>query len=137
VREDVPVNSVAMMGATFLVGLFSDPAIEKLREVFQVLFRTAGTQRTNPLAGRKPTIEAVNFAAARPGAVLVEGSNFAASDNVAINGAELPVVAGRTDKHLEVQLPAPLPAAGTSLRIIVVPTQTNADASNIFATKTP
>lgn len=136
-REDVPVNSLAMMGATFLVGLFSDPAIEKLREVFQVLFRTAGNPRNNPLSDRKPTIADVKFDAARPGAVVIEGTNFAASDTVLVNGAELPVVAGRTDKLLEVHLTAPLPHAGTSLRILVIPTQANADASNIFAIKTP
>ena len=95
--QAAPVNSLAMMGATFLVGLFSDPAIEKLREVFQVLFRTAGNPRNNTLAGRKPTIAAVKFDPARPGTVLIEGANFAASDTVAVDGSELSVVAGRTD----------------------------------------
>ena len=135
--QDVPVNILAMMGATFLVGLFSDPAIEKLREVFQVLFRTAGSPRNNPLAGRKPNITGVKLDAARPGTVVIEGANFAVSDTVVINGAELTIVVGRTDNLMEVHQTAPLPPAGTTLRILVIPTQANAEASNIFTVKTP
>lgn len=107
--QDVPVNSLAMMGATFLVGLFSDPAIEKLREVFQVLFRTAESPRNNPLVGRKPTITDVKLDVASPGSVVIDGANFVASDTVVLNGAEPPVVAGRTDKVLEVHQTAHCP----------------------------
>ena len=135
--SDVPSNSMAMMGATFLVGLFSDPAIEKLREVFEVLFRTAGKPRANPLAsGRTPTIAKVSFDNSNPPVVTIDGSGFDGTDEVLVNSIKLPV-SRRTGQVLVVTLAAPLAPSGTALRIVVLPVQPNTDVSNVFDTKVP
>ena len=133
---DVSSNSMAMMGATFLVGLFSDPAIEKLREVFEVLFRTAGKPRANPLTGRKPNIAKVSFDNSNPPVVTIEGTGFDATDEVFVNSTKLPV-SRRTDQMLVVTLTAALGPSGTALKIVVRPVQPNVDPSNVFDTKVP
>lgn len=125
-----PVNGIAMMGATFLVGLFSDPAIEKLREVFQVLFRTAEKTRHDPLsATRKPVVTDIKIdKTASPPEMKVTGSKFDPTDQLVMNSAVATIGPGRTDKSLTATLD-PVPPAGTVLRVFVVPTQPNAEPS--------
>lgn len=48
--EAAGVNEWGIAGMAALVGLFSKPAIDKLREVFNVLFRTEGERDTSLLA---------------------------------------------------------------------------------------
>jgi hypothetical protein len=133
-----PVNGIAMMGATFLVGLFSDPAIEKLREVFQVLFRTAEKTRQDPLsATRKPVVTAIKIDnTVTPPVMMVTGSKFDPADQLVMNSVVATIGAGRTDKSLTATL-APVPPSGTVLRVLVVPTQPNAEPSAISETKMP
>jgi hypothetical protein len=54
--EDAAVNEWGIAGISALVGLFSKPAIEKLREVFNVLFRT-DAERDDDLLARLPEDE--------------------------------------------------------------------------------
>jgi hypothetical protein len=54
--ENAAVNEWGIAGISALVGLFSKPAIEKLREVFNVLFRTEA-ERDEDLLGRLPEDE--------------------------------------------------------------------------------
>jgi len=133
-----PVNGIAMMGATFLVGLFSDPAIEKLRELFQVLFRTEEKPRKDPLSSvRKPTIADLKLDVSTAAAPLLKiaGSNFDATDEVWVNSKLLPTSA-RTDKSIELTL-TQVPVTGSILRAIVIPVHSNADPSNAKEMKVP
>jgi len=54
--ENAAVNEWGIAGISALVGLFSKPAIEKLREVFNVLFRT-DAERDDDLLNRLPEDE--------------------------------------------------------------------------------
>lgn len=124
---EAPQHGTAMMGATFLVGLFSDPAIEKLREVFLVMFRTSDTPRKNKLAARQPVVAKASFDTSVPPVLKLEGEAFAPQDKVSINGIEL-TVTKRDDKTLEMELPVELATSGLKLKVVVKPAHGNASA---------
>ena len=124
-------SAIGMMGLTFLVGLFSDPAIEKLRELFLVLFRTADAPRKNKLDSRQPVVASVRIDAAAPQLLKVQGERFDALDKVFVNGAEI-VVTTRTAKTLEIALTAAQATPGQKLKIVIKPTAKDAEESVPF-----
>lgn len=124
-------NASAGLGLMFMVGLFSDPALEKLREVFLVLFRTGTKLRTDPLeSGRKPVIAKARVVTAAGGAATVEidGGEFEAGDEVTINGDKQKILS-QTAKALAVELPAKLVVQGSKLELVVRPTEKGSSAS--------
>lgn len=124
-------SAIGMMGLTFLVGLFSDPAIEKLRELFLVLFRTADAPRKNKLDSRQPVVASARIDAAAPQLLKVQGERFDALDKVFVNGAEI-VVTTRTAKTLEIALTAAQATPGQKLKIVIKPTAKDAEESVPF-----
>ena len=122
-------SGASALGLMFMVGLFSDPALEKLREVFMVLFRTAEKRRSDPLdGGRKPVI--AKLIAGPAGAVNqieIEGEGFEAGDEVTVGGAAQKILS-QTATKLVVALPS-IAAVGTKLVVVVKPTAKGAIAS--------
>lgn len=126
-RSTTSVNGVAMMGTTFLVGLFSDPAIEKLREVFQVLFKTADKPRGNASAARVPNLTGAVAAMTPTPLLKLTGTQFAAGDRLFNGGTEIPITA-MTETQIVASLPATI-AAGDGLQLSVRPSDAAAQAS--------
>ena len=124
-------SAIGMMGLTFLVGLFSDPAIQKLRELFLVLFMTADAPRKNKLDSRQPLVASARIDAAAPQLLKVQGERFDALDKVFVNGAEI-VVTTRTAKTLEIALTAAQATPGQKLKIVIKPTAKDAEESVPF-----
>jgi len=137
-KSEAPKMSSAAMGLMFMVGLFSDLALEKLREVFQVLFRTGGKARNNPLDGdRKPTVAKARFNAERPVTqVELDGDGFESTDEVTVNNRKQPVLT-RTAKSLEIALDQDLTVTGTKLNVVVRPTQRGALDSDVVELTAP
>ena len=131
VTQGSTTSPVGMMGLTFLVGLFSDPAIEKLRELFLVLFRTADAPRKNKLDSRQPVVASVRIDAAAPQLLKVQGEKFDALDKVFVDGVEI-VVTTRTAKTLEIPLTAAQATRGQKLKIVIKPTAKDAEESVPF-----
>ena len=131
VSQGSTTSPMAMMGLTFLVGLFSDPAIEKLRELFLVLFRTADTPRKNKLDSRQPVVASARIDAAAPQLLKVQGEKFDALDKVFVDGVEI-VVTTRTAKTLEIPLTAAQATRGQKLKIVIKPTAKDAEESVPF-----
>lgn len=128
--QDGSKGGAGALGLMFMVGLFSDPALEKLREVFLVLFRTGTKARTDPLdGGRKPVISKAR-AVTVGGVTTVEldGEGFEAGDDVMLNGNKEPLIT-QTAKTIVVAVPAALAVTGTKLVVIVRPTSKGAIAS--------
>lgn len=134
----VPAQSMANApGLMFMVGLFSDPAIEKLREVFLVLFRTAGKRRGDALdTGQQPVIERLSASASGSGLRLeIEGTGFGPDDEVTVDGQAQPVQV-QTATQLVLELAAP-PAAGSRLVVVVKPAAKGATASTPASIRVP
>ncbi len=123
--EQSAVSVVGLLGASALVGMFSDLASLKLKEIFTTIFATAlKTQRSDALAtkGTKPEIKGLHPDKLDAGAanlkVTVEGSNFDKESKVLVGDKE------RTTKYvsnqeLTVQLEAQDAAAKGELKIVV------------------
>ena len=131
VTQNSPSSPMAMMGLTFLVGLFSDRAIEKLRELFLVLFRTSDAPRKNRLDSRQPVVASARIDSAAPQLLKVQGEKFDALDKVFVDGAEI-VVTTRTAKTLEIPLTAAQATQGQKLKIVIKPTAKDAEESVPF-----
>lgn len=129
-------SPMGMMGLTFLVGLFSDSAIEKLRELFLVLFRTADAPRKNKLDSRQPVVVSARIDAAAPLLLKVQGEKFDALDKVYVDGVEI-VVTTRTAKTLEIPLTAAQATRGQKLKIVIKPTAKDAEESVPFEFMVP
>ena len=131
VSQGSTTSAMGMMGLTFLVGLFSDPAIEKLRELFLVLFKTTDAPRKNKLDNRQPVVASARIDAADPLLLKVRGEKFDALDKVFVDGAEV-VVTTRTAKTLEVPLTAAQAVRGQKLKIVIKPAAKDAEESLPF-----
>lgn len=122
---EVNPYGVAALGG--LAGLFSQQAADKLKEVFETLFRVSegagDAQRKDDLGNPAPvikTIEPQSLAAGSPGAQLkIAGEGFVSSSVVHVEGNPQPTTYVSA-QLLEVAIPAkPLATAG-ALKITVV-----------------
>jgi len=130
-----PAGSLTLKaGISALVGLFSDLALQKLKEVFDVLIgpksdpRTQKLQTTGPA---KPAISSINPATVAHGgaatSVNVIGTGFAANCSGTVNGSQRATVR-QGDTSITITLTtADVAAAGTLAITVVNP---NGDASN-------
>lgn len=134
IAANLPVNVVAMMGATFLVGLFSDPAIEKLKEVFQVLFKTEGGRAADGVP-KAPVIRKAAYESGPPAQVKVEGTGFSATDVVKVNG-QVVSVSRRDAGTMDIDISPPA-QKGAQLTIVVEQTGPRAQSSKAFALVVP
>ncbi|NRF72227.1 hypothetical protein HLB44_35110 [Aquincola sp. S2] len=134
IAANLPVNVVAMMGATFLVGLFSDPAIEKLKEVFQVLFKTE-TVRGAGDQPKAPSIRKAVYEGGPPVLIKVEGEGFTATDLVKVNG-QAATVSQRDATTMTIDRPAP-EQKGAQLSIVVTHSGPRGQSSKPFVLTVP
>lgn len=126
--DQTAVSVVGLLGAGALVGMFSDLASLKLKEVFTTIFATAlKTQRSDALnastAALKPEVKGfkpdrLGVGAASP-RVTVLGKNFAKEAKVLVGYKERPGTFVSSEE-LTVQLETQDAAAKANLRIVVV-----------------
>jgi hypothetical protein len=105
------VSVVGLTGAGALVGMFSDLASLKLKEIFTTIFATAlKTKRADPLMPPpKLQVKSLDPATLSPGSaspkVTVRGSNFAKDAKVLVDGKER-TTTYRSSEELIVELDA-------------------------------
>ena len=116
------VNPYGMAALAGLTGLFSKQATDKLREVFETLFRVSGkegdAQRKDDLANAVPVLTAIEPASVHAGAtnvtLTVRGQHFAANATTIRLGEANPSVKVTSSTELTVDVPdSALAAAGT------------------------
>jgi len=118
------VSVVGLTGAGALVGMFSDLASLKLKEIFTTIFATAlKTERADPLAPPpKLQVESLDPATLTPGSpspkVTVRGKNFAKDAKVLVDGKER-TTTYRSSEELVVELDAQDIAAAGDRKIAV------------------
>jgi IPT/TIG domain len=121
------VNPYGIAALSGLAGLFSKQATDKLREVFETLFRVASgggdTQRKDDLANAVPTVTAVDPTVVTAGSsqitLTVQGSHFVKGTSaVRINGADHHTTFVSA-QELTVSLPDELVADASSLKLTV------------------
>lgn len=111
---DVGANSLFSIAAlSALAGMFSKQATDKLREVFDTFFKTAGgDHRADKLHGPLPKITAIDPKSVPAGSgavdIKVSGTDFAGDAVVRLDGSDR-----KTDFTSETQLVAHLNAADT------------------------
>jgi hypothetical protein len=130
------VNAFGVAAVSALAGLFSKQATDKLREVFETLFRTdpekGDAERADSLANPKPRISRLDPATATVGSdevkVRILGSGFTEASTVLIGGEErepnfqdeqeLRITLGRDllaqSARLEIRVSNPEPGGGSS-----------------------
>ena len=126
-----------------LVGLFSDKAALKLKDVFETLFTPRANPRADALQGQapnpKPRISGVQpptvpRGTAPPPKLVISGSNFTSGCQVKVNGAARPVTSP-SPTQLTVDLEAGDIAQPGSLKIVVVnPTGETSDQFTVTVT---
>lgn len=124
------VAILAMVGASFLVGLFSDRALDKLRDVFNVVFPRADRERRDALstARARPVIESVSIDTAN-GELVVAGRHFADGDGLEVGGAALAV---RRATATQLLADAAGLARGVEVEVAVVPADGRTERSDAF-----
>jgi hypothetical protein len=121
------VNPYGIAALAGLAGLFSKQATDKLREVFETLFRVASSggdaQRKDDLANAVPTVAAVDPTVVTAGSsqvtLTVRGAHFGKGTSaVRINGADHDTTFVSA-QELSVSLPDELLADASSLKLTV------------------
>jgi hypothetical protein len=120
------VNPYGIAALAGLAGLFSKQATDKLREVFETLFKVSSTdgdaQRRDGLDYEKPTVDEVVPPQATVGArgvkLRIHGEHFTPATVVKVKGTALPTSFVNA-QELEVNLPDELLAIAGSLSITV------------------
>jgi hypothetical protein len=120
------VNTFGVAALAGLAGLFSKQATDKLREVFETLFRVSpqggDAERGNSLANPVPVISALDPASVKVGAtnvsLRVSGEDFVEHSIVRVGGVEQPTTF-ESAGELRAQLPADLVAAPAVLDVTV------------------
>jgi hypothetical protein len=120
------VNPYGIAALAGLAGLFSKQATDKLREVFETLFKVSSTdgdaQRRDDLDYQKPTVGEITPPQATSGAsgvkLRIQGDHFIPATVVKVDGTALPASFVNA-QVLEVDLPDELLANAGSLSITV------------------
>lgn len=117
-------NMYGMIAVSFLVGMFSKQATDKLDDVFDTLFKSdKDNARTNGLESTVPVLTTLVPAAADAGSgdtrVVLAGSNFAAGAQVRVNGKDRAADSVQPNA-VEVTLKAEDLAAPARLKIAVL-----------------
>jgi hypothetical protein len=120
------VNPYGIAALAGLAGLFSKQATDKLREVFETLFKVSSTdgdaQRRDDLDYQKPTVGEITPPQATVGAsgvkLRIHGEHFIPATVVKVDGTALPA-SFINAQELEVDLPDELLANAGSLSITV------------------
>lgn len=138
-QKGVGDTPVGLMGITFLIGLFSNPAIEKLRDLFGVIFQTASSSQkgAGSVGIRKPAIADVKFTGNAPQArMTIIGTSFDPKDEVWLEGKPYPTTK-QSATSIELDVPPGLNVVGTSIKVSVIPVEGNAPPSNSHVAKVP
>ena len=123
--QSTSVNPYGIAALAGLAGLFSKQATDKLREVFETLFRVSQTggdaQRKDDLANPIPTVSRIEPSSVEAGAAQVKvsiyGEHFADGTTVArVNGSPQTTSFVST-QELEVELPHQFLAAAGTLEV--------------------
>jgi hypothetical protein len=84
------MNAYGIAAISALAGMFSKQATDKLREIFDTLFRTQQpVERADPLAPATPVIsrtDPVKLTVNNPQAITVQGSGFEPDCRATVNG---------------------------------------------------
>lgn len=128
------LNLFGCLAISFLSGLFSKQALDKLNEVFSTLFRTAeGDQRADKLTAG-PDIRDVQPASVPLGAaaasLTLTGSGFHSSAEVLVNGQPRPTTFVSPNEVRAALRPEDCAAAGT-LQVMLVNSQPNRSLSRV------
>ena len=132
-------NVYGIIGIVGLIGLFSKQAMDKLADIFGVLFQSdREKERKDKLHAQPPVINAINPPSVQAGSkdvkLTVKGSGFVDASKVQINGQDRVTTFGSATQLTVTLLDADVAQAGTLKVTIVNPDDKKSQAKNFSVT---